>query len=240
MRSGAGPRTHTEAGAKEGSDRLVRGCKCSGEGCQGQEAVWVECQPGRGACRAAARHTGETRDDSGWNRSKGSQALASGGGTPSAKVLGALFPSLRFQGGGLTPQHLSRWGERKGSGAQATWCARGPGSSPRTGGTWAAGMRRERASRTPWMGRPGQGPLEKGEEDVEDGPRRNTVCAFPRGTGLLRKGPGNGRGACSLRAGLPRGCWLRSESSRGGGVPGKERPSTRGSALKRPTLAFVG
>lgn len=29
----------------------------------------------RGACRAAARHTGETQDDSGWNRLKASQAL---------------------------------------------------------------------------------------------------------------------------------------------------------------------
>lgn len=47
MRSGAGPGAHTEAGAKEGSDRHARGCEYSGEGCQGQEAVWVECQPGR-------------------------------------------------------------------------------------------------------------------------------------------------------------------------------------------------
>lgn len=44
-------------------------------------------------------------------------------------------------------------------GAQATWCGGGQGSSHRTGGTWAACVRREGASRTTWMGQWGQGPL---------------------------------------------------------------------------------
>lgn len=55
-------------------------------------------------------------------------------------------------------QHLSRWGERKGSGAQAAWCARGPGSGHRTGGYrgWAGG------ARGLWLLKAAQ---QKGEED---------------------------------------------------------------------------
>lgn len=133
-----------------------------------------------GPWRAAARHTGETQDASGWNRLKLSPApgpLSSreeeeGAAGPASGCWACLFPCLSLWGGrpGCPPALLHRGGEES-RGDQATRCpgvqgdsARGlagkggcsegqrggQSSIHRIGGPWAARLCRERASRA-WV-----------------------------------------------------------------------------------------
>lgn len=124
IRSGAVP------GAKQCSDCHSRGCQCSGEACQGQDVVCVECRPGWAGQSGGLPSCGQTH----WGDT-GQLGLESVETKPcawAAKCMGRGNGSTGIESAFLGRQawmspSTHPWGREEGSRDQATWCPEGSG-----------------------------------------------------------------------------------------------------------------